>query len=92
MADEFGLRATLVVGSGREYQRLEPLTETGLPWIVPVVYAKAPNVDEEHPERADLAALRYLDQAPTNLPRLLDAGARVAVTTHGLTEVRLGTR
>ncbi len=87
LADEFGLDAILV-GNGREYLLEGRLDTAGHPWILPVSLPKAPSVDEEHPEKADLMALRHWDQAPANAQRLLAGGATVAFTSHGSSDAK----
>ena len=82
LADEFDLDAILV-GNGREYLLEGHLDGQSHPWILPVNLPKAPSVDEEHPEKADLMALRHWDRAPENAQRLLASGATVAFTSHG---------
>ena len=87
LAEEFSLDATYV-GNGKEYQRLQELAATRAPWILPIDFPKAPKVDEDHPERADLEALRHWDQAPDSPARMLDAGLTVAFTSHGLSDTK----
>ena len=87
LVDEFDLDAILV-GSGKEYRRADLLTTGEQPWIVPVKYPKAPNVDPDHPEQVDLDKLRHWDRAPDNLGVLLNAGAQVAVTALGLSDAK----
>ena len=85
MVDEFGLEAH-VVATGSEYQRLDSVVATGLPLIVPVGFPDAPTVGEEDDLSVTLETLRHWDQAPDNPRRLIEAGASVVFTTHGLGE------
>ena len=84
LIDEFELTGALL-GSGLEFRRLDLIVATGLPVIVPVKYPKRPAVSSLL--EADDVSLRTMmtwEQAPTNARRLLDAGARIAITTHRL--------
>jgi N-acetylglucosamine-6-phosphate deacetylase len=82
-AREFGLNLT-IRGSGREYQRLDAIQATGRPIILPLDFAKAPNVAT--PEAAQSVSLRKLmhwDHAPENPARLVAGGVRVAFCSVG---------
>ncbi|MCZ6852025.1 MAG: amidohydrolase family protein [Planctomycetota bacterium] len=84
IAREFDLDA-MFLGSGVEFRRLEQVVATGLPIILPLKYPDRPEVSS--PLEADDVTLREMmtwEQAPTNVRRLLDAGATVALTTHRL--------
>ncbi|MEE2939801.1 MAG: amidohydrolase family protein [Planctomycetota bacterium] len=84
LASEFD-RSMIAVGTGTEFRRLDAVVATGLPLIVPVAFPEAPDVSTA--ARAEQHSLRTLagwEQAPTNLARLLRAGATVALTTHRL--------
>lgn len=84
IADEFGLTVQ-ILGSGMEFRRLDAVVETGLPIIVPVQFPDAPDLDTiEQLQGIDLRTLMTWEQAPTNLARLVRAGARVALTTNRL--------
>ena len=84
-AIEFQLNNVAFVGSGREYQRLDAVAECGRPIIVPINFAKAPNVaSAETANDATLADLMHWHLAPENPGRLLESGATVAITSHGL--------
>ena len=84
VASEFNRRAILL-GSGEEYERAQPIADLGLPLIVPVVYPEAPDVSSlAASEAVSLQDLMAWEQAPTNLRRLHTSGAAVAVTTHRL--------
>jgi len=84
LIDEFGLDG-VVLGSGMEFRRLREVASTGLPIVLPVSFPARPDVSTL--DAADSTTLRTLltwEQAPTNPARLLDAGATIALTTHGL--------
>ena len=84
VAREFGL-PIVMRGSGREYRRLQEVVETGRALIVPVDFAKAPDVSTPEAARAaTLERLMHWDLAPENPGLLAAAGVRMALTTHGL--------
>lgn len=75
-------RELVIVGSGFEFRRLDAIIAIGTPLILPVTRVPAPSV--ERPGDRDAVTLRDLmtwEQQPTNLRRLHDAGANVAITT-----------
>ncbi|MCH8043033.1 MAG: amidohydrolase family protein [Planctomycetes bacterium] len=83
---EFGLNV-IVRGSGREYRRLDAVRRSGRAVIVPLNFAKAPNVAT--PEAAlgvSLSRLMHWDIAPENPGRLDRAGVSIALTAHGLSD------
>ncbi|PQO35262.1 N-acetylglucosamine-6-phosphate deacetylase [Blastopirellula marina] len=83
-AREFGLDM-IAIGSGREYRQLDAIAKTKRTIIVPIDFAKAPNVAT--PQAADdatLQALMHWDHAPENIARLLDRKVEVLLTTHRL--------
>lgn len=83
-AREFGLDL-IAIGSGREYRQLDAIAKTKRTLIVPLDFAKAPNV--ETPQAADnatLQALMHWDHAPENIARLVDRKVEVLLTTHRL--------
>ncbi|MFK7961295.1 MAG: amidohydrolase family protein [Phycisphaerales bacterium] len=81
LAAEFERPAT-IVGTGTEYRRLDAVVATGRPLIVPLSMAAAPGVASVgEQQRASLRDLMAWEQSPTNLRRLVDAGADVAITS-----------
>jgi len=86
VAKEFKLNA-VIRGSGQEYRRLEDVAATGRAIVVPVNFAKAPNIAA--PETAMQASLEDLldwDLQPENPARLERTGVKFALTAQGLTE------
>ncbi len=84
LGKEFGKRF-LIKGNGDEYQRLEELKATGSPFIIPLKFPGA--YDVEDPYSAQLVTLeqmKHWELAPTNPGRLANAGIEIALTTHGL--------
>jgi imidazolonepropionase-like amidohydrolase len=85
-AREFGLNVA-VLGSGHEYRRLEAIRETGRTVIVPVNFPKAPNVaTPEAAMNVELESLLHWDHAPENAARLHEAGVKIALTSHRLSD------
>ena len=84
LASEFD-RSMIAVGTGTEFRRIEAVVGTGLPLIVPVAFPETPDVSTAaKAEQHSLRTLAGWEQAPTNLARLLRAGATVALTTNRL--------
>ncbi|QDU94714.1 amidohydrolase family protein [Lignipirellula cremea] len=85
-AREFSLRLA-VLGSGREYRRLEAVAATGRPLLLPIKFPQPPNVST--PEAAmgvSLEQMLHWDLAPENPARLARAGVKFALTSRGLKE------
>jgi N-acetylglucosamine-6-phosphate deacetylase len=83
-AREFALRMA-VLGSGREYRRLDAVKACGRTVIVPLDFPKPPNVGT--PEAVldvSLERLMHWDIAPENPARLVAAGVPVVLTGDGL--------
>ena len=86
IAQEFG-RSAIVVGSGLEFRRIDPVVESGLPILVPVDFPDAPDVSTvERSESVSLRDLMTWEQAPTNPARLAARGVAIAFTTFGLSD------
>lgn len=83
-AREFGLDL-IAIGSGREYRQLDAIAKTKRTLVVPIDFAKAPNVaTPQAADNATLQALMHWDHAPENLARLVDRKVEVLLTTHRL--------
>ncbi|MEM1177676.1 MAG: amidohydrolase family protein [Acidobacteriota bacterium] len=87
LAAEFTLDAT-VVGNGSEYRRIEELAASGLRWVLPLNFPKAPKVKDEDDLSVDLKTLRHWYWAPHNLQMATDAGVDFVLTSHRLSEPR----
>ncbi len=84
MAREFNLRA-VIRGSGREYRRMDAITETGRTFIVPVDFPRAPEVTTlDAATSASLQALMHWHLAPENPARLEAANVNFVITASGL--------
>ena len=83
-AREFSLNLA-IRGSGHEYKRLDAIRACNRVVIVPVDFPKPPNVaTAEAALSTDLDDLLHWDMAPENPARLVEAGVRIALTSHGL--------
>ena len=84
LRDEFKLRA-VVLGTGREYRRIDTLKAARLPVVVPLNFPQAPAVaDPDDALNIPLEALQHWEQAPANAARLVQAGIPIALTAAGL--------
>ncbi|MFZ9688205.1 MAG: amidohydrolase family protein [Phycisphaerales bacterium] len=86
MLDEAGWHGWCVA-SGLEFRELDAVIATRLPLVVPMDFAKAP--DLTNPRRADQVSLRELGTwacSPMNPALLADRGVTIALTTHRLKE------
>ncbi|MHC4947151.1 MAG: amidohydrolase family protein [Planctomycetota bacterium] len=81
IGQEFALEMMLL-GSGLEFRRLDEIIALELPLVVPLKFPERPNVSTlDAASRVSLREMMTWEQAPTNVRRLLDSGATVAVTT-----------
>jgi len=75
----------VILGDGKEYERLQEIKETGSTFIVPLNFPDA--FDVENPfmaEHLTLAEMKAWNQAPANLKMLAENGIPFTITTHGL--------
>lgn len=78
-------RPTILIGSGAEYKRLDPIAANGNATILPLKFAKTPQVDSlSKVDELDLRDLMAWEQAPTNPRRLDEKGLMVALTSSEL--------
>ncbi len=84
IAREFDWPA-IVIGDGREYQRLDAIADQRLPLVVPLRFPADPDVSGIGAiDALDLAELQAWEQAPTNPARCLERGLTVALTSSKL--------
>ena len=84
LMNEFKLSASLV-GSGREYARIDEVKATGFSIIAPLNFPAAPNIKDGDKEREiSLANLRHWERAPSNPHALESAEIPFAFTQHGI--------
>ncbi|MBK9761414.1 MAG: amidohydrolase family protein [Flavobacteriales bacterium] len=87
IAREFGFRC-IVKGSGDEYARLADILADDRPLILPIALPEAYDVEDPFEAlEVSLAKLKHWELAPTNAPRIAEAGGRFAFTTQGLKDV-----
>ncbi|MEM7053740.1 MAG: amidohydrolase family protein [Pseudomonadota bacterium] len=77
----------VIVGNGREYQRLDRIAERGAPHILPLDFPDAPDVEEAEGDAnvnrdVALEELRHWYRAPENPVRMIEAGVPVLLTSH----------
>jgi imidazolonepropionase-like amidohydrolase len=83
---EFGLDAQFI-GSGFEYRVLDQVRAAKVPFVLPLAFPDAPQVeDADTALNLSLADLQHWEQAPANAARVAGAGVEFALTTHGLRE------
>ena len=84
IAREFN-RPAILLGSGLEFRRLDAIAKDRLPVILPLRLPPPPDVASVGARhRADLRELMTWETAPSNVRLLLDAGAKVSLTTSRL--------
>ena len=77
----------VIVGNGREYQRLGRIAARGAPHILPLDFPDAPDVEEAEGDAnanrdVALEELRHWHHAPENPARLIEADVPVLLTSH----------
>ncbi len=78
---EFNLNL-IIMGSGKEYRRLDAVKKTGRPLILPVNFPETPAVQTPEEElQVSLEALRDWDEAPENPKRLRESGVQFTFTS-----------
>ncbi|MCE5270297.1 amidohydrolase family protein, partial [bacterium] len=81
---EFGLKGW-ALGAGTEYRRASEVAASGLGLILPLDFPEVPDLSQRERELdVSLRELKRWDAAPENPARLLKAGARFALSAHGL--------
>ncbi|MCF7823038.1 MAG: amidohydrolase family protein [Candidatus Marinimicrobia bacterium] len=88
IAKEFDLKLWLI-GSGYEYRRLPEITEAKPFIILPLNFPGKPDITP--PYRADqytTEQLKHWDMAPDNPQKLVNSGAEIALTSHGLEDLK----
>ena len=78
-------RSLVLVGSNREYQRIEEIAATRAAFVLPLTFPEKPEVGSLEEELdVTLADLRHWERAPSNPAVLAQRGVRFAFTGHGL--------
>ncbi|MCG1037626.1 amidohydrolase family protein [Polaribacter sargassicola] len=87
VGDEFGVQYT-IVGSGKEFERINDIKATNANFIIPINFSAA--FDVSNPlltEHISLGDMRRWNQEPTNLSVLSKNGINFALTTHTLKSI-----
>lgn len=75
----------VILGDGKEYQRLEEIKETGSTFIVPLNFPDAYDVEDPFmAEHVTIEEMKTWNQAPANLKMLAENDIPFTITTHDL--------
>jgi imidazolonepropionase-like amidohydrolase len=86
IASEFGTKF-IIKGSGTEYRRIEAIKATGQPFILPLNFPDAFDVEDPYDALiVSLTQLKHWELAPENPGRVANAGISIALTTDGLSK------
>lgn len=81
IGDEFGVRYIIKAG-GNEYQRIKEIKATNSPFIVPLAFPTAQDVEDPTDARfVSVSAMKHWELAPTNPASFEKAGIPFALTT-----------
>ncbi|PKF56363.1 amidohydrolase [Alteromonadales bacterium alter-6D02] len=83
LLNDFDIKSTFL-GSGFEYARLDEINQLKGNIVMPLSFAKKPNLGESQGRDISLADLRHWERSPANLATLEDANLNLAITSHGV--------
>ncbi|MDR5589851.1 amidohydrolase family protein [Christiangramia sp. SM2212] len=84
VGDEFGIQY-VIVGSGKEYQRLDKIKESNATYIVPMSFPEAYDVEDPYlTSYLSLSEMKEWNQAPANLKMLSEKNVPFTITTHSI--------
>lgn len=84
IASEFG-KKYIIKGNGSEYRRLEAIKATDQPFILPLDFPEAFDVEDPYDALVvSLTQLKHWELAPENPGRMAKAGIEIALTSDGL--------
>ncbi|WP_299156274.1 amidohydrolase family protein [uncultured Christiangramia sp.] len=84
VGDEFGIQYVLL-GSGKEYQRLDKVKSSNATYIVPLKFPAAFDVEDPYlTKHLGLEEMREWNQAPSNLAMLEEQKILFTITTHDI--------
>ncbi|MDX1544233.1 MAG: amidohydrolase family protein, partial [Christiangramia sp.] len=84
VGDEFGIQY-VIVGSGKEYQRLDKIKASNATYIVPLKFPEAYDVENPYlANQLSLKEMREWNQAPANLKMLAENNVPFTLTTHSI--------
>ncbi|MBI6116507.1 amidohydrolase family protein [Salegentibacter maritimus] len=75
----------VILGDGKEYQRMQEIKETGSTFIVPLNFPNAYDIEDPFlAEHLSLEEMKTWNQAPANLKMLAENDIPFTITTHDL--------
>ena len=84
VGDEFGIQY-VIVGSGKEYQRIDEIKASNATYIVPLKFPDAFDVEDPYlANQLSLEEMREWNQAPVNLKMLSENQVPFTLTTHSI--------
>ncbi|MCM8568345.1 amidohydrolase family protein [Gramella jeungdoensis] len=84
VGDEFGIQY-VIVGSGKEYQRLDKIKASNATYIVPLKFPEAYDVENPYlANQLSLEEMREWNQAPANLKMLSENKVPFTLTAHSI--------
>ena len=84
VGDEFGIQY-VILGSGKEYQRLDKIKASNATYIVPLKFPEAYDVENPYlANQLSLEEMREWNQAPANLKMLSENKVPFTLTTHSI--------
>ncbi len=84
VGDEFGIQY-VILGSGKEYQRLDKIKAANATIIVPLKFPEAFDVEDPYlANQLSLEEMREWNQAPANLKMLSDSKVPFTLTAHSI--------
>lgn len=88
LANEYNQRCIIKTG-GDEYQRLDEITKTKMPLIVPLSFPEAYDVSDPYDAlNVSLRELKHWETAPANAYFIAQAKIPFALTAHGLKDIK----
>jgi imidazolonepropionase-like amidohydrolase len=88
VGDEFGVQY-VIVGSGKEFERLDAVKATNATFIVPIDFPKPFDVEDPYMAAySSLGDMKEWNQAPANLKMMADKGIPFALTTNETKEFK----
>ncbi|MCG9973137.1 amidohydrolase family protein [Christiangramia crocea] len=84
VGDEFGIQY-VILGSGKEYQRLDKIKSSNATYIMPLKFPEAYDVENPYlANQLSLEEMREWNQAPANLKMLSENKVPFTITTHSI--------
>ncbi|APG59085.1 amidohydrolase family protein [Christiangramia salexigens] len=84
VGDEFGVQY-VILGSGKEYQRLNEIKSSNATYIIPLKLPEAYDVEDPYlANYVSLEEMKEWNQAPANLKMLAEKNVPFTITTHSI--------